>query len=439
MHCTVLVSAMMLALQVPDPPPPGPIDQPAAASRAKPDTDQGEAMAEYAAMNRKTPRTAAAQWRLGLWCEKHGLKPEALVHFAEVLRLDPSRDLVWKKLGFKKVDGRWMTSAQIAEKEEQEKADKIWAPKLKKIHRDIHAAPSTERGKAARNAIAAITDPRAVLPVYREFGGGGQVDQLIAIRILGQIDRAISSKVLAMFAVYGDTPLVRQRAVETLRGRTPEDFQDLFVALLIDPIHYEVKPVGGPGSPGAIFIEGKKANTARFYAPPAAPRIGFMPGDIMTFDQMGRPAIGRPVNRLMSGIKQGVPGSKTLVKETDTTLTQYATISPYQLQLEAQKGAIAAQAQLQNDVAQLKRVNMLRKQYNDQIIAAAKDATGKDFGTTPKEWREGVAAAQNSPKAQEPTQKPTIPEFVPLAYNPVFMPSGIQTQTVIQTRVVVDS
>lgn len=434
----VLIAAAILTLQIPETAVPG--KQPPAVPKAEAAENMGEAMARYEQMRQKTPQTAAAQWRLGLWCEKHGLKPEAYVHFAEVLRLDPRRDAVWRKLGFKKVGSRWLSEAQIAAEEEQKKADQLWGPPLKKIHKDIHGIHGSEKKRLAQAALDAITDPKAVLSLYREFGGGGQVDQLIVVQVLGQIDKPISSKVLAMFAIFGRTPEVRRRATETLRGRTAEDFLDLFIALLIDPIHFEVKPVGGPGSPGAIFIEGKKANSMRYYAPPAAPQIGFMPGDTLAYDQYGMPAIARPIGSFMvSDVTQGVPGSKTLARETTKQDVQYELISPYQLQREAQKGAIVAQAQLQNDVAYLKTVNMQRKQHNDQVLAVAKDSTGKDFGTTPKQWREGIAAAQNSPKQQEPTSKPTIPELVPLAYQPMFMPSGFESQMIVQSRVYVDS
>ena len=50
------------------------------------ENDNGKAMAEYVALRDKTPATAAGQWKLGLWCEKNGLKPEAYVHFSEAVR-----------------------------------------------------------------------------------------------------------------------------------------------------------------------------------------------------------------------------------------------------------------------------------------------------------------------------------------------------------------
>ncbi len=56
-------------------------------------------------------------------------------------------------------------------------------------------------------------------------------------------------------------------------------------------------------------------------------------------------------------------------------------------------------------------------------MAVAKDATGKDGGKTPKEWRETLAAGSGFSK-KPPAAKPTYGEMVALAYNPVFAPVG---------------
>jgi hypothetical protein len=166
------------------------------------EVNSSEANAKYNALKEKTPSTPAAQWRLGVWCEEHGLKDLAHVHFAEVARLDPKRDAAWRKLGFKKLSGRWTTDEQIAEEHEQKKADKEWAPRLKKLHKDIHGTNGAKKREIALVDIGGIADPGAIRPAYREFGGGGETDQVILVQVLGQVDKPLSSKVLAMLAVY---------------------------------------------------------------------------------------------------------------------------------------------------------------------------------------------------------------------------------------------
>jgi hypothetical protein len=72
-------------------------------------------MSEYCLLKEKAPMTAAARWKLALWCEEHGLKDIVHVHFGEVVWLDPKRDAAWRRLGFKKHGNHWATDAQLAE------------------------------------------------------------------------------------------------------------------------------------------------------------------------------------------------------------------------------------------------------------------------------------------------------------------------------------
>ena len=69
------------------------------------------------------------------------------------MRLDPRREAAWRKLGYKKYGNRWMTDAQIAEVEDQKKAERIWLPQVKKIHKDIHGSNGAKKRDLARAAL----------------------------------------------------------------------------------------------------------------------------------------------------------------------------------------------------------------------------------------------------------------------------------------------
>src|SRR5262249_39783568 len=71
-------------------------------------------LAEYNARRGRAAETADSQWRLALWCEEVGLDAEAQAHLSSTVRLDPGREAAWKRLGFKKQNGRWVTDARLA-------------------------------------------------------------------------------------------------------------------------------------------------------------------------------------------------------------------------------------------------------------------------------------------------------------------------------------
>ena len=83
--------------------------------------------------------------------------------------------------------------------------------------------------------------------------------------MLGRIDAGRASRALAALAVFGKIGRGPPAAAETLKRRDPRDFVGLLIGLLRDPLKYEVKPVGGPGSPGVLFVEGERFNVRRVY------------------------------------------------------------------------------------------------------------------------------------------------------------------------------
>lgn len=426
----VLVCSALAALQDPAP-------TPTAGDAAKASSDaeaRAKALAKYNEMRDRAPMTAVAQSRLATFCEQNGLTAELYVHLANVVRLDPSRDAAWRKLGFKKHDGRWMTDGQIAEEAEQKKADAVWAKKFKDWHKSVHGGRKQAETQAA---LDAVDDPRAVPSIWREFGIGGSSDQLIAVQVLGQIDASISSKTLAALAIYGKTPQVRRSALETLRRRREEDFLGMFVALLRDPLRYAVRPVGGPGSPGVLFVEGERFNVQRFYDPPA-PNLGPRFGQPVAYRIDGSPIVTQTSHATHVDSRTRI--GKNTFRETDTTTDQTTTFSVPNPMLQAQRASMVAQGTLVNDVAAVEAINEQRGQFNELVMAAAKSVIGKDPGKTPKEWRDYLAKKldryEKPPAA--PGLKPTFNEAVPIAFA-YFVTSETSFLTSTSTRTYVDT
>src|SRR5262249_55005091 len=80
-------------------------------------------------------------------------------------------------------------------------------------------------------------------------------------------------------------------ATETLTRRDVREFGQVLVALLRQPIKYEIRHINGPGSTGELFIHGKKANLKRLYSTPEAPNVSVKPGDAIKYDADGLPVV----------------------------------------------------------------------------------------------------------------------------------------------------
>ncbi len=214
----------------------------------------------YRVHRSRAGRKDQAHQKLALWCEQNGLKDQAVAHFHQALRLDPSREVAWKHLGYKKVGGRWQKPEAAAaakhEAQEQQRANKHWRPILEKLRANLKSKDKARRADADK-ALGQITDRRAVPMVWATLGMGDSAHQKIAVQVLGQIDDPSASRALVLLAVFGGSPEVRARATQSLGQRDAREFADTLIAMIRQPIEYEVKRVRGPGQGGELLIKGQ--------------------------------------------------------------------------------------------------------------------------------------------------------------------------------------
>src|SRR5262249_42452029 len=155
---------------------------------------------------------------------------------------------------------------------------------------------SRDRGKraAAVQALGRITDPRAVPMVWTVLARGNEANQRAAVQILGQVDAPGASRALCLMSLFSPSPDIRGSAVEILRRPDPREFAGLLVGMIRDQVKYKIKPVGGPGSPGVVTIEGDAVDTERRYSPPPAPTYIPAINDTVFPDAFGQPVIYHP-------------------------------------------------------------------------------------------------------------------------------------------------
>ncbi len=231
---------------------------------------------EYRARRSTMSNTAQAHWEIAMWCEQHGLEPEAAAHLTIVTQLDPGRDAAWKHLGFKKLGRRWLTDEQIAAEKTEALAQRVvakyWTARLTRWWNGLE---DKSRQAAAAKHLEEVTDPLAVGSVWAVFATGDEAHQLVATQILAQIDSPRSTDALTRLAIGSESPRVRGRAIEVVRRRDPREVASFLMDLLReseldpDPIlyHYRLYPIGFDdiGSPGFLHVRGPHVEFFRTY------------------------------------------------------------------------------------------------------------------------------------------------------------------------------
>jgi hypothetical protein len=110
-----------------------------------------------------------------------------------------------------------------------------------------------------------------------------------------------------------------------------------------------------------------------------------------------------------------------LGSDLNYTIAHGVEIPVGRMMLEAQRSAVAAQQQLENDVASIKQFNASFDQINGRVVPVLKEVSGRDHGTDSAAWQKWLnnLVGFNQLQASEPR---TVIEQVPLAYQPEPIP-----------------
>jgi Pretoxin HINT domain len=341
-------------------------------------------------------KAALAHEKLGAWCQEQGLKDEAIAHFTMAVQYDPYLDAPWKRLGYVKRNGRWMTREKIAAEEQeaaaQRKADRYWEPLVRKWKSDLR---EPRRRQDAEKSLAMVTDPRAVSSIARSFAAGTPDDQLRASSLLKRIESPESTRELARLAVSSAAEPVRKSAIEALKDREPRDYVGLLIAMIPLTVEYKLQPVRGPGSQGALLIDTPRFTMLRTYDAPVAFTLASSFRGAVTVDESdGMPIVYRGVD--LDAMKLLNPQNQMLKMREVKARTA-------QLLFDANLQAAAAQEQLMADVAAIEQLNLLSAAASERVLpilrqAALAPASSTDQDSLNQWWYDSLGYNYQPPE-----------------------------------------
>jgi tetratricopeptide (TPR) repeat protein len=415
---------------------------------------------EYLDRRARTPQKADALMKLAAWCNEKGLKEQALAHYSAVFRLDPTREIAMRHLGYKKHGNHWVkpeeAAAERIEAERQKHADLHWRTRLEKLHEALLSNHPARREKAEQG-LAEVKDPRAVPMVWNLFANGGERSQLAAVKVLGQIDGPSASNSLAALAVFSPSDEVRRQATDTLARRDPRDVVGRLINLVRRPFKFTVRPGSGPGSTGELFVDGARFDLRRLYQFPTidfrlipftqgspmsapgfssmtflpAPTTGvpmMMPSTMMLPNAapIGQPMVGparsgpSTINHAGAARAHGGPnmannlfGLASLNSSLSANYAAEMEMMMFAAMIETLERNQAIQQTLNNDIQVVEAANDQINQVNGRVLPLLSTLTGQDFGADPQPWQKWWTDQLGYVyQSSTPTTKPTFTETV---------------------------
>ena len=193
----------------------------------------------YRRLREKSPETAKGQLELAGWCAKNKLADRARAHLTRVLELDPDHAEARRLLGYRSVDGVWLSQQEVREAAvraaEVAAALKEWKPKVQTILEGL-THQSQRRRELARRRLVAIDDPAAIPALELVLSTRSEEIALWVTEVLDKIDAPEAATALARQAVFSRWERVREAAAEKLKSRDPVSYVPMLLSALQTPV-----------------------------------------------------------------------------------------------------------------------------------------------------------------------------------------------------------
>ncbi len=196
-------------------------------------------LVEYRNIRDNYPDTVAGQLELAQWCARKGLHDQQRAHLTKVLELNPNHVEARRELGFRWVDGVWLSAEErMASAIRAEQADEslaVWSQKLTKL-RDTLERRNQRQREIAMERLMEIKDPLAIPALEAVFGAYSEPASLALVEVLAGIEGADAAVALSRQAVFSPSEIVRGEAAKNLHARPYEQFVPTMLSGMYTPV-----------------------------------------------------------------------------------------------------------------------------------------------------------------------------------------------------------
>lgn len=196
-------------------------------------------LANYNRKRDQTPETMEGQLALATWCARQRLPDQRRAHLTQVLELDPDHAEARRQLGYRSVDGVWMTEQEIAQAKNRARQAAVnmrkWEPTLRAIRKGL-AYRSQRHRQAATERLMAIDDPTAIGPMEVMFSRHNEQTARLMVNALASMKAREASLVLARQGMFSPWKEVREAATRQLRARDLHSFVPELLSAMGSPV-----------------------------------------------------------------------------------------------------------------------------------------------------------------------------------------------------------
>jgi hypothetical protein len=203
----------------------------------------------YALRRAEAPKTVAGQLALAGWCRKQDLYAQERAHLAQVLEINPNHADARERLGFRRLQGRWITEQQIQEINRQQQVQlqalTAWRPRIVKLRNDLLTGDQRER-QLAESLIRTISDPEAIPALEGVLSNQSEAAARMVLDALANMTHQQAALSLSRHAVMSPWEDIRLEAARALSDRPYDHFVPTLLSSMFTPVSSHVMIGQGP-------------------------------------------------------------------------------------------------------------------------------------------------------------------------------------------------
>lgn len=330
---------------------------------------------EYRDRRAKAGLTFRDQKQLADWCRANGLPERERAHLTAAMEAsgnfnDPA---LRNRLGFRLVDGRWITQAELDARKSQGVDDRRnfaqWRSKITRLTVALNSRNPATR-KAAERELRAISHPNAIpaLEAVLLKARGSRPAPLerwkLHVEILHGVPSNRAADALARVAVLSPWDVVRKQAAKALQTRPIEAFAPKLLASLQTEVDSRLGLFVGGGGVHLLQLAGTESQrTHKLLAQRSSTII------VPTGGGSNSPTAAER-------------GRRKIARATENA-------------------AISAELQARAAERNVDRLNDAQQQWNNRICSVLADATGVRLGNDPRDWWEWWSDYNEMPRTGE--------------------------------------
>ena len=221
---------------------------------------------QYEVRRRNAADTFEGQWELAEWCRANDLRDRRQTHLRRILDFQPDHVEARRVLGYKLVEGRWLTQDEImtargyvkykgrymlpqelellVQEQKETEAEKGWYRKVRLWYGWVNDARPERQNEGLSN-LRAIRDPNAVPALYRTLAGDKNENaRLLYVAVLTNIndDRVLGP--LVTQSLQDESTDVRHAAVQGVAKVGSEKALPVYVQALRNDANVIVNRAG---------------------------------------------------------------------------------------------------------------------------------------------------------------------------------------------------